>query len=394
MNRVAPKEVPIGDVVVKATSWNPVRDAANDDITYIDLSAIDNVTKAVSGFQSLAGRDAPSRARQLVRAGDILVSTVRPNLNGVARVPHELDGATASTGFCVLRPRSGKIDPSFLFHWVQSPNFVDDMVRKATGASYPAVSDKIIFQSEIPLPPIEEQKRIAAILDQADELRRKRQRAIDRLNQLGQAIFDEMFGMVENTAKLEDFITKIESGKSLVGNDDARVGGHRVLKISSVGKGGFDPKETKPLPDGYSPPASHLVRDGDLLFSRANTAELVGLACIVDQAPENTALPDKIWRLKIDPKRANKRYVEQLFKQASVRRQLEQVCSGTSGSMKNISQPKLLNITIPSADLASQNLFSDRYEALLALRQQSQKSWSNLQALHLSLQHRAFQGEL
>ena len=194
MSRAVLKEVSIGDVVVKASTWNPVRDAADDEIAYIDLSAIDNATKAVNGFQSLAGRDAPSRARQLVQAGDILVSTVRPNLNGVARVPNELDGATASTGFCVLSPRSGKVDSSFLFHWVQSANFVDDMIRKATGASYPAVSDKIIFQSTIPLPPLDEQKRIAAVLDQADELRRKRQRAIDRLNQLGQAIFFEMFG--------------------------------------------------------------------------------------------------------------------------------------------------------------------------------------------------------
>jgi len=184
----------IGTLIERVASWNPTRDAPDDQLDYIDLSAVDNITKTVASFQSILGREAPSRARQRVKAGDILVSTVRPNLNGVARVPTNLDGATASTGFCVLRPKITKLDASYLFHWVRSSAFVDDMARKATGASYPAISGKIIGQSEIPLPPLTEQKRIAAILDQADELRRKRKCASDHLSQLSQAIFYEMFG--------------------------------------------------------------------------------------------------------------------------------------------------------------------------------------------------------
>ncbi|MGN6364500.1 restriction endonuclease subunit S [Asticcacaulis taihuensis] len=167
----------IGGLIEKVETWNPIRETPDDEFAYIDLSSVDNLTKTITGNQSVVGSNAPSRARQRVNAGDILVSTVRPNLNGVARVPDNLDGATASTGFCVLRPKATKLDASYLFHWVQSSAFVDDMVRKATGASYPAVSDKIITQSEIPLPPLDEQKRIATILDQADALRRLRQRA-------------------------------------------------------------------------------------------------------------------------------------------------------------------------------------------------------------------------
>ena len=218
MSALRMPRTPIGGLVEKVISWNPVRDAPGDELAYIDLSAVDNATKVVTGFQSILGREAPSRARQRVKGGDILVSTVRPNLNGVARVPDDLDEATASTGFCVLRPMSAKLDTSYLFHWVQSSDFIDDMVRKATGASYPAVSDKIIALSEIPLPPPDQQKRIAAILDQADELRRKRQRAIDRLDQLGQAIFYEMFGEWDgegsdiDTLKLGDHLDFLTSG--------------------------------------------------------------------------------------------------------------------------------------------------------------------------------------
>lgn len=162
--------------------------------SYIDLSSVDKVTKRIESAVTVDCSDAPSRARQLVKAGDILVSTVRPNLNGVAVVPSELDGATASTGYTVLRPRVDTIDGSYLFHWVKHPLFVDEMVRLAAGASYPAVSDKIVRAAAVPLPPLSKQRRIAAILDKADALRAKRRVAIAKLDQLLQSVFLEMFG--------------------------------------------------------------------------------------------------------------------------------------------------------------------------------------------------------
>src|SRR5690606_19972428 len=106
----------------------------------------------------------------------------------------ELDGATASTGFTVLRARGDQVDRSYLFHWVKHPRFVDEMVRKATGASYPAVSDRIVRESLIPLPALAEQRRIATILDKADALRAKRREAIAKLDHLLQSVFLDMFG--------------------------------------------------------------------------------------------------------------------------------------------------------------------------------------------------------
>ncbi|MGC2222800.1 MAG: restriction endonuclease subunit S, partial [Methylocella sp.] len=161
---------------------------------YIDISSVSQGEKRIIPNGETPTAEAPSRARQLVQTGDVLVSTVRPNLNAVAFVPEEMDGATASTGFCVLRPKPNRLDGRYLFHWVRTSSFVVDMTKKATGQSYPAVSDKIVKNSLLPLLPLDEQKRIAAILDQADELRRLRQHAIDQLNELGPAIFQEMFG--------------------------------------------------------------------------------------------------------------------------------------------------------------------------------------------------------
>jgi type I restriction enzyme S subunit len=168
--------LPLGSLVSPIKTWNPIREAPETTINYIDLSSIDNRLKRITSSQQIAAIEAPSRARQLVQADDILVSTVRPNLNGVARVPDTLDGATASTGYCVLRANPAKLSSDYLFHWVRYSGFVSDMVRKATGASYPAISDRIIQESGIPLPTLHEQRRVAAILDQADQVRQVRQK--------------------------------------------------------------------------------------------------------------------------------------------------------------------------------------------------------------------------
>jgi type I restriction enzyme S subunit len=186
--------VPVGELVVPVKTWTPERDAPGEAFTYIDLSAVDQHTKQIVGARRILGGEAPSRARQIVAAGDVLVSTVRPNLNGVALVPPGIDQATASTGFCVLRPRHDKLDGTYLFHWVRSPQFVAEMVRKATGASYPAVSDRIVLESRLPLPSLLEQRRIAGVLDQAEALQAKRRAALSQLDVLTQAIFVDMFG--------------------------------------------------------------------------------------------------------------------------------------------------------------------------------------------------------
>ena len=147
------KRIPIGDLVAEVKTWNPSHSNSEDEFTYIDIGAVDQELKEVTNPRALPCSDAPSRARQIISSRDILVSTVRPNLNAVAIVPESFQGAIASTGFCVLRAQENLINPIFLFHWVKSPLFIEDMIRKATGASYPAVSDRIILESKITLPP-------------------------------------------------------------------------------------------------------------------------------------------------------------------------------------------------------------------------------------------------
>lgn len=153
--------VTLGDVCDRGAKWDP-HDFPAETFSYVDIGAIDR--QRVTGTKRLAGAEAPSRARQLVRAGDTILSTVRTYLRNTAFVTDELDGATVSTGFCVLRPTQA-IDARFLFHRVLEDRFVEHISSLQTGTSYPAVRDGDVLDVRIALPPLAEQRRIVAAID-------------------------------------------------------------------------------------------------------------------------------------------------------------------------------------------------------------------------------------
>lgn len=134
------------------------------DFVYVDIGSIDRETKKITEAKALTLAQAPSRAKQLLRAGDVLVSMTRPNLNAVALVPEQLDGAIGSTGFHVLRSRW--LRPEFLLRLVQSQRFVDEMSALVQGALYPAVRPKDIAAFTVAFETPAQQTRIVAKLEE------------------------------------------------------------------------------------------------------------------------------------------------------------------------------------------------------------------------------------
>lgn len=157
------KWVRIGDVCEKHTGMRDPRIEPGSTFRYIDISSVSNKEKRITEARYILGKDAPSRARQVVRTGDVIVATTRPNLNAVAQVPCNLDNQICSTGFCVLRS-VGDILPDFLLLCVQHKLFVDALSDLVKGALYPAVNDNQVKAQLIPLPPIIEQERIVEIV--------------------------------------------------------------------------------------------------------------------------------------------------------------------------------------------------------------------------------------
>ena len=148
----------IGEISEPIQKVDP-RENPEKGFMYLDISSIDNSIQKITNPKQYLGFDAPSRARQLVKANDVLFSTVRTYLKNIALVPEFYDGQIASTGFSVLRGKpitSGK----FLFYYSQTDNFLAPLNELQRGTSYPAVRDGDVREQSYPLPPIPEQERI------------------------------------------------------------------------------------------------------------------------------------------------------------------------------------------------------------------------------------------
>ncbi len=162
-------ETTLGEVVV----INPeaARGMADDDeIVYVDLSSVSAESGISSDLYRGSFGEAPGRARRVIRTQDVLVSTVRPYLRGFALVPDFLDGEIASTGFAVLRAKPSRILPGLVWAIVGTNNFVDYLMDRATGSSYPAVRPDDVASFNFSLPPLVEQKRIVEIVSSTDDV--------------------------------------------------------------------------------------------------------------------------------------------------------------------------------------------------------------------------------
>lgn len=197
----------------------------NDEIAYIDISSIDNSSQKMTGCTNYVLSDAPSRAQQCVQNGDIIVSTVRPNLKNIAIVDSCDANLVASSGFCVLRPSN--IERNYLFHYIISDKFTNHLMGLTTGANYPAVRDSDILDSTIPVPPVSVQQSIVSELDKISELIRLKNEQLSDYDKLTQSIFYEMFGdPVENEHGWE--IKKLGELSDLICNGNTPKGGSEV----------------------------------------------------------------------------------------------------------------------------------------------------------------------
>ena len=148
-------------------------------LEYLDIAAIEQ-PGVIGASRTFRFSEAPSRARRLAREGDILVSTVRPYLRNFARVREAPDNLVVSTGYAVIRPGGG-VDGGFLYQHVLSARFVDFLKPRMSGSNYPAVTADDVGAYPLFLPPLSEQREIAAVLSSVDDAIEESQTFMDRL---------------------------------------------------------------------------------------------------------------------------------------------------------------------------------------------------------------------
>jgi len=182
-----PKEweiAPLKEVVdINKETRDPKREFPGKTFSYIDIDSIENGTGIIKGAKEILGKEAPSRARRLIRYYDVLMSTVRPYLKAFAIIPTELHGQICSTGFAVLTCKE-RLLPLYLLNTLFNKPVINQCNKMMVGAQYPALNSSQVEKITIPVPPLTEQQKIAEILGAVDgrlELLRKRKERLERI---------------------------------------------------------------------------------------------------------------------------------------------------------------------------------------------------------------------
>ena len=159
-------------------------------LEYLDIAAIER-PGVIGASRKLTFAEAPSRARRRTRSGDILVSTVRPYLRNFARVKEAPANLVASTGYAVVRPANG-VDGRFLYQHILSDAFVEFLKPRMSGSNYPAVKGDDVEAFRFSLPPLPEQRKIAAILSSVDDAIEKTRAVIDQVQVVKRGLMQEL----------------------------------------------------------------------------------------------------------------------------------------------------------------------------------------------------------
>ena len=159
----------VGEVTARSSSIKWIN-AGDDQFQYIDLSSVDRVTRKIGKTLTITAENAPSRAQQIVHAGDVIFATTRPAQMRWAVIPAEYDGQIASTGYCVLRPDTSAVLTNYLAHLLGADPFHQYIEANQVAGNYPSIADNRVRAYRIPVPPLEVQHEIVRVLDQFTQL--------------------------------------------------------------------------------------------------------------------------------------------------------------------------------------------------------------------------------
>lgn len=284
---------------------------------------------------------------------------------------------------------SNRIYNRYLYHFLKnSTEYLNSLGR---GATFKEISKSIVENIEIPLPPLDEQRRIAAVLDKVSGLIAKRREQLDKLDELVKARFVEMFGDPVSNPKgwnngtIRDVVSEVKYGTSRPAVDG---GTYKYLRMGNITfDGHLDLSDLKYIDIPDSELEKCLVRKGDVLFNRTNSKELVGKTCVFD-LDEPMVIAGYIIRVRVN-KKVLPIYLSAVLNSKYGKQTLADMCKAIVGQA-NINAQELQDIAILIPPIELQEKFSNSVETVKKSKLTIQQSLDKLEVLKKALMQQYF----
>ncbi|WP_183085978.1 restriction endonuclease subunit S [Kocuria sp. KSNUG] len=377
----------LGDVATFVSGGTPSRSVAEyygGHIPWITGADIDDSGDISSRFW-ITTEAVQKSATNIVEAGALVLVT-RTSVGKVAL----LDRATAiSQDLTGVIPHTG-ISPNYIRHFLKLS--ARSLADQARGATIKGITRNVVASLMIPVPPLDEQRRIAGILDQADAIRTKRRASLALLDELTQSVFLDLSVSSEpQKMRFGDLVQNFRNGLSPSNSGEF---GAQVLTLGAITHGRFDPTSRRAAMFDRIPEENVRVRKQDFLVCRGNgNIDLVGQGVFPQSDDDQVVFPDTMIACRLDADKIRPPYLAALWGQRVVRQQIEAGARTTNGTFK-INQKILGDVSLPIPPLAVQQEFAARVEQINAQRALVERALEKDEELFASLQSRAFSGEL
>lgn len=385
--------VKISDFCQTGSGGTPSRDIPEyyeGDIPWIKSGDLrENIVTSATEFISQEAINKSSA--KIVSQGAILVAMYGATVGRMALLG--IDAAT-NQAVCNVIPDASKADTKYVYYALLSK--VPDFIRSAIGGAQPNISQGLIRSTEIPLPPLPEQKRIVAILDKADAIRRKRQQAIQLADDFLRAVFLDMFGDPVTNPKgfpigtIRDLVATADYGSSAKASET--YGEYPILRMGNITyQGRIDLGDLKYINIEEEEKSKYLVEKGDLLFNRTNSKELVGKSAVYDM-DDPVAIAGYLIRVRPNEK-GDGHYISGYLNSAHGKATLRSICKSIVG-MANINAQEMQNIPIMLPSIGLQRKYQELVVATRCKLQTFDASLKLAEQAFNSLSYKAFSGQL
>lgn len=395
MTKLSYRTTPLGNIVgdnglFTDGDWVESKDQDQaGEVRLIQLADIGINTYLDKSNRRLTSATAKRLRCTFLREGDILIARMPDPIGRACIFPGDHSPCVTVVDVCIVRPSEDIADARYVVHFLNSTLARDNISTLVQGATRQRISRSNLESIGIPLPPLDEQRRIAAILDQADDLRRKRRETLGRLQELKAVYFQRT--LVSSDAPfgtIDDFTESTQYGTSAKAGDE---GAFPILRMGNLTyEGDLVSDNLKFIDLEPNDIEKYTVRPGDILFNRTNSAELVGKTAIVHDS--GYAFAGYLVRLRTNRK-ADPEFISGYLNSKRGKAILKGMCKAIIG-MANINAKELRSIPIPLIPLDIQRAFAARVAEIDKLKAHHRAHLARLDALFASLQHRAFRGDL